>query len=67
MPNSIITQDQEGQNLFNAISSFFCTFKVGDLLQKCNARKEKAFPFLQSSSISFAMFIRGGCMGNPQM
>ena len=46
MPNSIITQDQEGQNLFNAISSFFCTFKIGDLLQKCNARKEKGVPVL---------------------
>lgn len=46
MPNSIIPQDQEGQNLFNAISSFFCTFKIGDLLQKCNARKEKGVPVL---------------------
>ena len=46
MPNSIITQDQEGQNLFNAISSFFCTFRIGDLLQKCNARKEKGVPVL---------------------
>ena len=32
MPNSIITQDQNGQELFNAISSFFCKYKVGDLL-----------------------------------
>jgi len=26
MPNSIILQDQDGQELFNAISSFFRTF-----------------------------------------
>ena len=41
MPNSIITQDQDGKNLFNAISSFFSTFGIGNLLRKCNARKEK--------------------------
>ena len=44
MPNSILPQDRDGQNLFNAISSFFSTFKVGDLLRKCNARKEKGVP-----------------------
>ena len=41
MLNSIITQDQDGQNLFNAISSFFNIFEIGNLLRKCNARKEK--------------------------
>ncbi len=37
MPNSILPQDQVGQDLFNAISSFFCTFGIGNLLRKCNA------------------------------
>lgn len=46
MLNSIITQDQEGQNLFHAISSFFCTFEIGKLLRKCNAQKEKGVPVL---------------------
>ena len=46
MPNSILPQDQDGQNLFNAISSFFCTFAVGNLLRKCNAQKEKGVPIL---------------------
>ena len=46
MPNSIITQDQNGQELFNAISSFFCKYKVGDLLRRCNAQKEKGVPVL---------------------
>lgn len=46
MPNSIITQDQNGQELFNAISSFFCKYKIGDLLRKCNAQKEKGVPVL---------------------
>lgn len=46
MPNSILPQDQDGQELFNAISSFFCTFDVGNLLRKCNAQKEKGIPIL---------------------
>ncbi len=46
MPNSILPQNQDGQNLFNAISSFFCTFGIGNLLRKCNAQKEKGVPIL---------------------
>lgn len=47
MPNSSLPQDQDGQNLFNAISSFFTRFSVGKLLHKCNAQKEKGVPVLQ--------------------
>ena len=46
MPNSILPQDQDGQELFNAISSFFHTFGIGNLLRKCNAQKEKGVPVL---------------------
>ena len=46
MLNSIITQDHDGQELYNAISSFFLTFGVGNLLRKCNAQKEKGVPVL---------------------
>ena len=46
MPNSIITQDQDGKNLFNAISSFFSTLGIGNLLRKCNAQKEKGIPVI---------------------
>lgn len=46
MPNSILPQDQNGQELFNAISSFFCCFKVGVLLRRCNAQKEKGVAVL---------------------
>jgi hypothetical protein len=46
MPNSIITQDQDGKNLFNAISSFFSTFGIGNLLRKCNTQKEKGIPVI---------------------
>lgn len=46
MPISILPQDQDGQELFNAISSFFRTFKIGDLLRKCNASKEKGVPII---------------------
>ena len=46
MPNSILPQDQDGQEIFNAISSFFCTFEIGKLLRKCNAHKEKGVPVL---------------------
>lgn len=47
MPRSIITQDQDGKELFHAITSFFCRFQVGNLLRKCNAQKEKGVPVLQ--------------------
>ena len=47
MPNSSLPQDQDGQDLFNAISSFFTRFGVGKLLRKCNAQKEKGVPALQ--------------------
>ena len=47
MPNSSLPQDQDGQDLFNAISSFFTRFGVGNLLRKCNAQKEKGVPVLQ--------------------
>lgn len=46
MPNSILPQDQNGQDFFNAISSFFCTFGIGNLLRKCNAQKEKGVPVI---------------------
>lgn len=46
MPTSILPQNQDGQELFNAISSFFCSFEIGKLLRKCNARKEKGVPML---------------------
>lgn len=43
MPNSILPQDKDGQELYNSISSFFQTFGLGNLLRKCNAQKEKDF------------------------
>ena len=46
MPMSILPQNQGEQELFNAISSFFRTFKIGNLLRKCNAQKEKGVPVL---------------------
>ena len=44
MPNSILPQDQDGQDLFNAISSFFHSFEISKLLRKCNAQKENGVP-----------------------
>ncbi len=41
-----ITQNQDGKELFNAISSFFRTFGIGNLLRKCNAQKEKGVPVI---------------------
>ena len=46
MPNSIISYNQKDKELFNAITSFFSTFKIGNLLRKCNAQKEKGVPVL---------------------
>ena len=47
MPNSSLPQDQDGQDLFNAISSFFTRFGVGKLLRTCHAQKGKGVPVLQ--------------------
>lgn len=47
MLSSIIAQDQDGKNLFNAISAFFTKFEIGELLRKCNAQKEKGVPVLK--------------------
>lgn len=43
---SILPQDKDGQELFNAISTFFSTFRIGNLLHKCNAQKEKGIPVI---------------------
>ena len=43
---SSIPQDKDGQELFNAISTFFSTFRIGNLLHKCNAQKEKGVPVI---------------------
>ena len=44
---SIISQNhQQDEALFNTISRFFKTFKIGDLLRKCNACKQKGIPVL---------------------
>jgi hypothetical protein len=47
MPASILPQDQDGQELYHAISSFFSRFHIGDLLRKCNAQKEKGVPVIR--------------------
>ena len=47
MPTSILPQNQDEKELFNAISSFFCRFKIGDLLRACNAQKEKGIPVIR--------------------
>lgn len=46
MPISILPQNQDGQEIYNAISLFFSNFKIGNLLRKCNAQKEKGVPVL---------------------
>ena len=44
MPTSILPQNQDKKELFNAISSFFSRFTIGNLLRACNAQKEKGVP-----------------------
>ena len=46
MPTDILSQDSNGQELYNAITSFFSRFQVGKLLSKCNANKEKGVPVM---------------------
>ena len=43
---SIIPQNQQDEELFNTITAFFKTFRIGDLLRKCNACKQKGVPVL---------------------
>ena len=43
---SIIPRNQQDEELFNTISNFFKIYKIGDLLRKCNACKQKGVPAL---------------------
>ena len=43
---SILPQNQEERELLNSIFHFFTLFKIGDLLRKCNACKQKGVPVL---------------------
>ena len=43
---SIISQNQQEEELFNRISSFFSDFKIGNLLRCCNANKQKGVPVI---------------------
>ena len=43
---SIIPQNQDDLNLVNAIESFISEFRIGRLLDRCNARKEKGVPIM---------------------
>ena len=43
---SIISQNQEETELLNTISKFFKDFKIGDILRKCNACKQKGVPVI---------------------
>ena len=43
---SIVPQNQQDEELFNTISSFFVSFRIGDLLRKCGACKQKGVPTL---------------------
>ena len=47
MLNTTIPQNREEENVINAITSFFNKFKIGNLLRKCDAHKEKGIPVLQ--------------------
>ena len=50
---SIIPQNQQDEELFNTISRFFKTFKIGDLLRRCNACKQKGVPVLDVFKYKF--------------
>ena len=43
---TIVPQNQQDEELFNTISSFFVSFRIGDLLRKCGACKQKGVPTL---------------------
>ena len=43
---SIVSQNQQEEELFNTISSFFSDFRIGDLLRRCNASKQKGVPVI---------------------
>ena len=46
MLHSIITQNQDGQNLFNAISSFFSTFGIFSKLMTLLIKSDLLLVFL---------------------
>ena len=46
MPSTIISQDQNEHEVFNAIHSFLSHFGIGKLLKTCNAMKQKGVPIM---------------------
>lgn len=59
MPISILPHGKDGQELFNAISSFFSVFRIGNLLRKCNARKEKGVSVIDISKYKLCNVFAG--------
>lgn len=46
MPSTMIPQDQNEHEVFNAIHSFLSHFGIGKLLKTCNAMKQKGVPIM---------------------
>ena len=59
MPASILPQNQDEKELFNAISSFFSRFKIGNLLRACNAQKEKGVPVTRIFKYKLCIAVSG--------
>ena len=58
MPDSIVTQDTQGQELDNSISSFFLQFHIGRPFANAMQPKKKDSQSQNSSSTSSAMLFR---------
>ena len=62
MPISILPQDHDGQELYNAISSFFPILRLEIFSANAMPKKKKVFRCLISSSISSATsFLTAAC------
>jgi len=59
MPILILPHGKDGQELFNAISSFFSVFRIGNLLRKCNVQKEKGVSVIDISKYKLCNVLTG--------
>lgn len=62
MPVSILPQNHTKSEIFPIISSFLSTFKIGALLRKCNAKKERGVSLLKIFQYKFCSIFNGRSM-----
>ena len=60
--DSIAFEEEQGKDFSNRIKTFFKRFKIGEILRKCNAYKERGIPVLTVFMYLFCLVFRNRSM-----